>query len=258
LSESRERSYYEIALTNGQVLVAFGILLLCVAGAFVSGMWVARESLRDRLEAAELAQAVAQPETGEASSDTFEFFGADAGAASGAPNGSLPRIETMAEPAATAPAAAATGGTPSRRQEQPASRSDDARVAEAPRQAAAEAVEDAEPEPETQIAERETPPVEPAPESPAVRPAPSGDRAQEPAAGDVVIQVFSSADETQANALIARLRADGYRAFLSPVEVDGRTLFRVRVGPYESRSAADVDAAELKRRHRVDTWFPRS
>lgn len=73
-----------------------------------------------------------------------------------------------------------------------------------------------------------------------------------------MIQVFSSSDETQANALIARLRADGYRAFLSPVEVDGRTMFRVRVGPYESRSVADVDAAELKRRHRVDTWFPRS
>ncbi|HUP25647.1 MAG TPA: SPOR domain-containing protein [Thermoanaerobaculia bacterium] len=257
MSESRERSYYEIALTNGQVLVAFGILLLCVAGAFVSGMWVARESLRDRLEAAELAQAVAQPDSGEASSDTFEFFGGDAGAAGGAPDRSLARIETVAEPA-TAPAAAATGGTPSRRAERPAARAGDPRVAEAPRQVAAEAVKDAEPEPATQIAERETPPVPAAPESPAVRPAPSGDRAQEPAAGGVVIQVFSSADETQANALIARLRADGYRAFLSPVEVDGRTMFRVRVGPYESRSAADVDAAELKRRHRVDTWFPRS
>jgi DedD protein len=221
-------------------------------------MWVARESLRDRLEAAEQAQAMAQPDSGEASSDTFEFFGGDAGAAGGAPDGSIPRIETEAEPAATAPAAAASGGTPSRRAELPAARADEPRVAEAPRQAAAVAVEDAEPEPAAQIAERETPPPPAASESPAVRPAPSGDRAQEPAAGGVVIQVFSSADETQANALITRLRADGYRAFLSPVEVDGRTMFRVRVGPYDSRSAADVDADKLKRSHRVDTWFPPS
>jgi DedD protein len=73
-----------------------------------------------------------------------------------------------------------------------------------------------------------------------------------------VIQVFSSGDQTQANNLVERLRTDGYRAFLSPVEADGRTLFRVRVGPYESRAAAETDANELKRRHRLDTWFPRS
>jgi cell division protein FtsN len=35
-------------------------------------------------------------------------------------------------------------------------------------------------------------------------------------------------------------------------------MFRVRVGPYDSRSAADVDADKLKRSHRVDTWFPPS
>ncbi|MEM8963482.1 MAG: hypothetical protein AAGD38_18510, partial [Acidobacteriota bacterium] len=39
-----ESSYYEIALTNRQVLVGFVLLLVCVLAAFVSGVWVGRSS----------------------------------------------------------------------------------------------------------------------------------------------------------------------------------------------------------------------
>ena len=41
---SHEPSYYEIALTNRQVVVAFVILLTCVVAAFFSGVWIGRES----------------------------------------------------------------------------------------------------------------------------------------------------------------------------------------------------------------------
>lgn len=41
-SDSREPSYYEIALTNRQVLVAFVLLLVCMVVAFFSGVWIGR------------------------------------------------------------------------------------------------------------------------------------------------------------------------------------------------------------------------
>ena len=41
-SESREPSYYEVALTNRQVLVAFVALLICMLAAFLSGVWIGR------------------------------------------------------------------------------------------------------------------------------------------------------------------------------------------------------------------------
>ncbi|HEY4588989.1 MAG TPA: hypothetical protein VII86_07165, partial [Thermoanaerobaculia bacterium] len=44
MSEPHEPSYYEIALTNRQVVVAFVILLTCILGAFFSGVWIGRES----------------------------------------------------------------------------------------------------------------------------------------------------------------------------------------------------------------------
>ena len=37
MSDSHEPSYYEIALTNRQVVVAFVILLICLLSAFFSG-----------------------------------------------------------------------------------------------------------------------------------------------------------------------------------------------------------------------------
>ncbi|RMH17035.1 MAG: hypothetical protein D6696_16705, partial [Acidobacteria bacterium] len=43
MSDSHEPSYYEIALTNRQVMVAFVALLLCLLAAFVGGVWLGRE-----------------------------------------------------------------------------------------------------------------------------------------------------------------------------------------------------------------------
>src|SRR5436305_10310243 len=47
-----EPSYYEIALTNRQVVVAFVILLGCLLAAFFSGVWIGRggiEPHRDQM-----------------------------------------------------------------------------------------------------------------------------------------------------------------------------------------------------------------
>ena len=43
MNHDQEQSYYEIALTNRQVLVSFVVLLSCVLAAFVSGVWLGRK-----------------------------------------------------------------------------------------------------------------------------------------------------------------------------------------------------------------------
>ena len=44
MSEAREQSYYEIALTNRQVMAIFIVLLVCVLASFVSGLWIGRQA----------------------------------------------------------------------------------------------------------------------------------------------------------------------------------------------------------------------
>ena len=44
--------YYEIALTNRQVVVAFIILLVCLLSAFFSGVWIGREGTAARVAGA--------------------------------------------------------------------------------------------------------------------------------------------------------------------------------------------------------------
>ncbi|HEY8021186.1 MAG TPA: hypothetical protein VIH93_08800, partial [Thermoanaerobaculia bacterium] len=63
-----EPSYYEIALTNRQVVVAFVVLLVCLLSAFFSGVWIGRGSAErsaDRNGEPQLARLVAPPEATE-------------------------------------------------------------------------------------------------------------------------------------------------------------------------------------------------
>src|SRR5205085_2660228 len=53
-------------------------------------------------------------------------------------------------------------------------------------------------------------------------------------AGALFIQVFSSRDELQASRLQTRLRAAGFKAFLSPAGA----MYRVRIGPFTERADA--------------------
>ena len=64
-----------------------------------------------------------------------------------------------------------------------------------------------------------------------------------PAAGGFYVQVGSYSDQLSARNLLPRLLGLG-GVFIQPVFIGGQTLFRVRVGPFESRAAAD-EALEL-------------
>ena len=71
----------------------------------------------------------------------------------------------------------------------------------------------------------------------------------------MVIQVFSSADKDQADKVRDRLVSAGLTAFLSPIAKNGQTMYRVRIGPFPSRPAAETVAEKVRKEHKLDTWI---
>jgi cell division septation protein DedD len=277
VAESHEPSYYEIALTNRQVVVAFVILLTCLLGAFFSGVWIGRESTaRNGQE-----QLVRNTPPSEASQEgknleELEFFdknnkkAADdrargEEAAAPAPGGST-LLEDLggkkpearnpppaAEPAREEPATDPTAIDPAQE------RRNRRKAARAAAAAAAAA----------------NPPEAPAPVKPTpVKPTPVKAAAAKAAAakttatktttktaaapaipkGSYVIQVFSSADQTQADRIRTRLTGGGQKAYLSPISRGGRTMYRVRIGPFKSHDDAQKVADQVRKGYKLDTW----
>jgi len=106
-----------------------------------------------------------------------------------------------------------------------------------------------EPEPEPESAqspraETTPPPAEKQVEAP--KPAPAGDRAGEPGPlGNWVVQMASFSSEQNALRLRDRLRKAGFVTQVEKVLVDGKTHFRVRVGPYLERAEAERDRKKM-------------
>jgi D-alanyl-D-alanine carboxypeptidase (penicillin-binding protein 5/6) len=70
-----------------------------------------------------------------------------------------------------------------------------------------------------------------------------------------LVQVASLMSKQQANLLSLQITATGYRAYVEGFSFhDGRTMYRVRVGPYQERLFADQAAHELRRRTGLDTF----
>ena len=60
------------------------------------------------------------------------------------------------------------------------------------------------------------------------------------------VQLAAFADDKGANALANKLKKVGYAAYVEPVETSRGTLWRVRVGGYESRVEAEAARVKLK------------
>ncbi|MEM6704266.1 MAG: SPOR domain-containing protein, partial [Acidobacteriota bacterium] len=266
MTTSEERSYYEIALTNRQVAFAIVTLLFCVVGAFVAGLWVAREAIGER---GTVGTVIAQRE-GE---EPFAFFGGsdDSDAAEAAPADAAAVPEGDGQDRDGQGVGAAE--MPVQRVRTPERETPDAsrealaaepevRQPESPRPEPQPVQAETAPEPEPTLREDSPEPVvvarseEPAvaADPPASTPVASSSPAP-PAAGSRVIQVFSSADREQAQALLGRLEQAGYSAFMDPLDNGTRTMYRVRVGPYGSEDAAKSAASELRREFRLETWI---
>jgi cell division septation protein DedD len=278
---THEPSYYEIALTNRQVIVAFVLLLLCLIAAFFSGIWIGRES-GARMAAEQMVRNAPPPEAEKKEGQNLEelqFFdqtkkGKPGHTATSPAESKQP--EPAPAPAAPAPAqstaqsvppAAAPGGAP-----KPATGTDPTLAndlgedTEAAPRASAPPTKRQKPTP----VPKATSAVSPTPERVAAeaRPQPEPPKATRPAkktreptttepshaAGQVVIQVFSSAEKDQAEHIRDRLVGGGQKAYLSPVEVAGRMMYRVRIGPFGSRDQAMKVADQVRKGYKLDTW----
>lgn len=219
MNESYEPSYYEIALTGRQVLVAFVILLVCLVAAFFSGVWVGRGGAEAGGDEPARVEAPAPAEEGEGRpEDKLSFF-------EEAPPGQPPPRNLGEVAKQPRPESTLREDLGDRGGQEPAGAADRP-AREAPKEPA--------------------PTRETRPEA-----SPSGSLAT----GDVVIQVLVSSEEDKARDVLDRLRASGFRAFLSPVADGGRTLYRVRVGPFEEKAEAERVAERLRRTFDLETWI---
>jgi cell division septation protein DedD len=241
VTDSHEPSYYEIALTNRQVLTVFVILLACVVAAFFAGVWIGHRDVGPA-GTPEIAQRQGQEEPVPEDEEgrplrELRFFTEDS-------------ADAAAEETATP---AAKSGSPDSTLLQDLDGSPPEKPTGAKKQLPSLLPPEFMADPV--VAEKEEPtPVAAAPAAaPEVStPAPAPAQAQ---AGELVIQVFFSSDQEKARNLVAQLAAGGFPAFLSPVEVGGETMYRVRLGPYEQRSAAEAAAERVRRNYKLDTWI---
>ena len=103
--------------------------------------------------------------------------------------------------------------------------------------------------PQTAVAERATPPP-PRPAAPAAVPAnASGERPWG-------VQVTALNMRTEAEALVQRLTSKGYEAYVVP-PADGTTTYRVRVGRFSTRDAAEPLKAKLAKDEQFKPWITR-
>lgn len=100
--------------------------------------------------------------------------------------------------------------------------------------------------------------------APAAQPAPAAVPAPEPraekaraSADDLYIQVLATRQQDAADALRQKLASRSYpAAVVSSPDSQGRPMYRVRVGGYESRQEAERVAARLRKEERLKTWIP--
>ncbi|MBK8639587.1 MAG: SPOR domain-containing protein [Chromatiaceae bacterium] len=117
---------------------------------------------------------------------------------------------------------------------------------EAVKPAAKDAKKEAAKEPKKEIAKVAPPkdaPKEAAKEKEAAKPAEPGPR--KTGAG-WVFQVASLAERAKADEMAGNLKSKGFPAFVETAEVNGKTYFRVRVGPRQERKDIDALAASVR------------
>ena len=90
--------------------------------------------------------------------------------------------------------------------------------------------------------------------APAKPTAPAAPKPRPPAAADTgfAVQLAAFSRQADADALVARARAAGFRAFTERVTTDQGTLARVRVGPVTTRAEAEQMQAQVRARLGID------
>lgn len=256
-SESHEPSYYEVALTNRQVLIAFVVLLTSIVAAFLSGVWIGRGGSSPARPTAGISEAAAPPADPPLEQLTF-FNGKEAGART--PGGPPPASATAAAPR-PAPAIESRDAVPPAAGDTEAAE-DSATEAMRRNLDATMAANRTVPPPAAPAGSRGTTAPATAPASAPTKPAatkpaaaPAKEAAAKPAvAGKIFVQVYSSNNAARAKEIVAQLRKAGFAVVVAEIPKGGGTNHRVRVGPYAERAKADAAATKLRRDFRLETW----
>jgi cell division protein FtsN len=267
VSEPHEPSYYEIALTNRQVVVAFVILLTCLLTAFFSGVWIGRESTARAAQEAMVRNTPPSDVSQDGKSlEELDFFDPRNKKGKGdrdkkrqeaaTPGGTL--AEDLGGKKAAAPPPAPV------REEPPARITQETAQKTAPAPTLPDPAQERRNRRRERNAAAETAAATPAPAPPPVTPpAPAPAKASKAARtatapavpkGSYVIQVFSSPDQAQAERIRGKLVGGGQKAYLSPIDRGGRTMYRVRIGPFKSRGDAQTVADKVRKGYKLDTW----
>jgi cell division septation protein DedD len=109
------------------------------------------------------------------------------------------------------------------------------------------------PKPTAAVSPAATPPSPPPAASVPVSTSPAGLSTSEPTGSGFVVQVAATRARSEADAIVRRLAAKGYPAF---VTTSGQN-FRVRVGKYGDRSEAESIAGRLEREEQFKPWITR-
>jgi DedD protein len=167
----------------------------------------------------------------------------DAASAAPPPSRTLAQAEQRVISPSTKPAAPADAGKPAL----------PAPASEAPKSnGAAKASEPAKTEEPPKAASASVKPVEspkapePAKSAEPVKSAETAGAAEAAKAGAYSVQLAAFADDKGANALAGKLKKAGHPAYIEPHETSRGRVFRVRVGPFPSREAAETARVKLK------------
>ena len=101
------------------------------------------------------------------------------------------------------------------------------------------------------------PPPVPARPAPAPAPAAAAAKPAESAGDAFSIQVAALREQQEADAIVKRLAAKGYPAYVVAPAKGAPPVFRVRVGKYKDRSEADTVAARLQKEEQFKPWIVR-
>jgi cell division septation protein DedD len=74
--------------------------------------------------------------------------------------------------------------------------------------------------------------------------------------GGFEVQVAVLSKRSSADNLAQRLQAKGYQARVTTTRSQGQLRYRVRVGGYPDRTAAEAAAARLEKEEKLKTWIP--
>jgi DedD protein len=188
-------------------------------------------------EQANVAKATPEPPKAEPATPAQAAPATDAGAAPPTPSRALAQAEQRVISPASKPASGSDGSgssaTAASKAPAPVAGGTAAAIAEPPQSADA-----------TKAAKA----AEPA--KPAVPPkAAEAPKSAEPAAagpGAYSVQLAAFTDDKGANALAAKLKKAGHPSYIEPYETSRGRVWRVRVGPYPSREAAESARTRLK------------